>query len=97
MLLRLAPIVSLFLETLKNTVAPVMSHEKAEELKKCLTHYEDVVRHLERTHLSQTNKLNDDLSSTLRQERDFNLFSCQNSITKPKIVITAVYSKIIAN
>ena len=97
MLLLLAPIVSLFLETLKNTIAPVMSHEKAEELKKCLTHYEDVVRHLERTHLSQTNKLNDDLSSTLRQERDFYLFWCLNSKTKRKIVITVVCSKIIAN
>ena len=67
-LLRLARIVSCTLEISKNTVAPVMkSHEGSEDLKRYLTHYEDVVRHLERTHLQQTNKLNDDLSSTLCQ------------------------------
>ena len=40
-----------------------------EDLKTYLTHVagQDVVQHLERTHLQQTNKLNDDLSSTLCQ------------------------------
>ena len=61
----------LYFRDKKNTLAPVMKgHEGSEDLKRYLTHYEDVVRHLERTHLQQTNKLNDDLSSTLCQVRD---------------------------